>query len=266
MLLSISTATFYDRPFQEALCIIKNAGFENIELVIPWEGGDGWKMAQHLKEIVPRDAIKMIDDSGLRLASIHDASGVISDNSNSAIDKLIFKYIDNLSYPLDFLVVHPPHIKSDSGNEWWDSYKNSFSQDINSLKQYCKHVCVENLPKWNNYYVALTEVKELFEFSLENDVFINFDTTHYAQSKVDIFAAFNTLNKRIKSIHLSDYLGDKAHVFIGDGSLDLKNFIKNINNSGVQLLTLECEIEVDNIIFPEKLIYAKEYVEDVLNI
>jgi sugar phosphate isomerase/epimerase len=267
MLLSVATATFYDTPFSETLRIIKQAGFEHIELDLYWQGGEHWKMAQHLEGIEPHVVVKMIDAAGLQIASIHDGSGVIENDADSAIDPSVFEYIECLSGKIDCLVLHAPHKKTNTGQTWWETYKNKFSRDLADMKQYCNLLCVENLPRFENYYVSLMHADELYQFAFEHDVFINFDTTHYAQNHVDIFEAFDTVKTRVKAIHLSDYCESKAHVYVGRGDLNLAEFIRTIANSQVHSLTLECDVKSvkDEHDIVDRLKFAKMFVEHALS-
>ena len=265
MLLSVATATFYDKPFSETLRIIKQAGFEHIELDLYWQGGDHWKMAQHLEGIEPHDVLRMIDDTGLHIASIHDGSGVIEDDADSAIDPSVFEYIDRLSGKIECLVLHAPHKKTKNGDAWWEAYQHKFIKDLADMKQYCNVLCVENLPMFDQYYVSLVHADELYQFALNQDVFINFDTTHYAQNDIDIFDALNIVYPRVKSIHLSDYRERKAHVYVGHGDLKLTEFIRKVANSHVYSLTLECDIKKDADGVIDSLKLAKMFVENALS-
>ena len=79
MHLSVATANLYSLPFGQTLEIIAEAGFQNIELDLFWERKD-WAMAQHLKEISAKQVVRWIEQSGLKITSIHDGSGVIEDD------------------------------------------------------------------------------------------------------------------------------------------------------------------------------------------
>lgn len=84
MNISISTANFYNTSFKETLEIIKQAGFEYIELAGYWKGGT-WEVAQHLKGIPVKDVLSMIGDNGLKISTFHDMGGVIEDDKDSII-------------------------------------------------------------------------------------------------------------------------------------------------------------------------------------
>ncbi|MCD4669951.1 MAG: sugar phosphate isomerase/epimerase, partial [Actinomycetia bacterium] len=95
MLISISTANFFYQPFKDSLKIIKSSGFEYIELAGYWKGGDNWEIAQHLKDINPKEVLKMVNDSGLKIASLHDTGGVIDDSNDSIISSDTYKYLEH---------------------------------------------------------------------------------------------------------------------------------------------------------------------------
>jgi len=94
MNISIATATFYQVPFKETLELIKKAGFEYIELDIYWKGGDNWEAGQHLKSLKPREVLKMVKESGLKISSLHDIGGVIYKDRDSLIASDIYEYLE----------------------------------------------------------------------------------------------------------------------------------------------------------------------------
>lgn len=69
MLLSISTASFYFMPFEAALDVIAQAGFEAVELAGYCQSGP-YETAQHLKGADPRWAVKQVEARGLRIATL----------------------------------------------------------------------------------------------------------------------------------------------------------------------------------------------------
>jgi sugar phosphate isomerase/epimerase len=56
MNIAISTAVLNYLPFDNALKIIRKAGYDYIELAGYWKGRD-WEIAQHLKGLKPNDVI-----------------------------------------------------------------------------------------------------------------------------------------------------------------------------------------------------------------
>lgn len=63
--IAISTSTFFNLPFNDTLKVIKQAGYEYIELTPYWKGYQ-WEIAQHLKGFNVQKILSMIDDAGLK--------------------------------------------------------------------------------------------------------------------------------------------------------------------------------------------------------
>ena len=248
---SIATATFYYLPFEDTLDIIKAAGFERIELDFHWQGGDNWNMAQHLMHLSMKDTLSLIADAGLEIASIHDGGGVVSNDNDSVIAPQLREFMHHSQTPPEYMVFHVPHMKTNNGPDWWKTFGPRYISDLNDYSEYCA-VTIENLPEFDGYYTPLASPADLFKFVGDNGFYANIDTSHYAQTKVDICQAAETLGPLVNGVHLSDFLDGKAHVAIGEGSLDLKGFLKVIKNierdnldSGGQsiAITLECTID-----------------------
>ena len=80
----------------------------------------------------------------------------------------------------------------------------------------------------------------------------------------EIKLAASILRERVKTIHLSDYFNDRAHIYIGDGESDFNKFYSNLDISN--LTTIECEIPFDTNneqIAIDKCRQVKESVENI---
>jgi sugar phosphate isomerase/epimerase len=86
----------------------------------------------------------------------------------------------------------------------------------------------------------------MLEFLAEAGVYATIDTTHCAQSAVDIVKAARILKDRVKTIHLSDYAHEKAHVYIGEGNLDFRAFYGELDITSLYLTTAECAVPFKN--------------------
>jgi sugar phosphate isomerase/epimerase len=79
------------------------------------------------------------------------------------------------------------------------------------------------------------------------DLGVTLDTSHYTQMGVDIIQAAGVLGGSIKTIHLSDCIKEKRHVFIGEGELNLSGLLKAVNRDQLIAVNLECALST-----PEK--------------
>ncbi|MHC4714132.1 MAG: sugar phosphate isomerase/epimerase family protein [Planctomycetota bacterium] len=243
MQLSAATAGLYFRPFEQALGIIAEAGLRSIELDLFWERKDG-AMAQHLRDVPVKRAVRLIERSGLRISSIHDTGGVL-DNTASMdgfINPTLDQYLDEVGYAPECLVFHTPHIEGDPGSDWWERISDKIVSSLEKYREACSFVTIENMPSLPGYYVPLATPRELDAFVTANGLGVTFDTTHYAQMGFDITEAAGQLRRSIRTIHLSDFEAGRTHVFVGDGDLDLPALFDVIDKNGLSTVTLECSL------------------------
>ena len=121
MQLSVATANLYFQPFERVIEIIAEAGFQYIELDLFWARKE-WAMAQHLKDVPVKRAIQLVQQSGLRISSIHDGGGVL-ENEHSTIgfvNPILDQYLEEMGYAPDCLVFHTPHVEGNPGTGWWE--------------------------------------------------------------------------------------------------------------------------------------------------
>lgn len=264
--IAVASATLYYLPFSDVLDIISEAGFRCIELDMYWKGGD-WEMAQHLKGIPPHEAVKTIREKGLEIVCIHDTGGVLQSDAQSAINPVLFEYLEAIGEASECLIFHPPHTKTDSGPEWWESYRHTYADELKNIADNSA-VCIENIPYFDGYHVPLVSPGQMLEYVSEKNLFVNIDTTHYGQTGVDIINALDILGDRVKSVHLSDYIAGVSHVFPGEGALDLERFIARLPDYDVRVLTLECSLDISRQMSHEQLVgrlkTAGDYVRRII--
>lgn len=241
MHIAVSTGTFYQIPFPRALALIKAAGFDYIEVLLHWQGGDNWEMAQHLRGIPPRDVLRMVEDSGLEISSLHDGGGVIEEGAGSVVMPCVYEYLEYGDIPC--MVFHTPHKRTDDPH-WWENYRIKAGDDLRAIGEKCI-VCVENMFHFPGYAVPLVEPAEMMRFISENGLYANIDTTHCAQAGTDIIQAAKALGGRVRAVHLSDYAEGKAHLFPGEGILELTGFFAALDKPKLHAVTLECDIAYD---------------------
>lgn len=243
MQITAATANLYFLPFEQALDIIAQAGFQNIELDLFWERKT-WAMAQHLRNVPVNQVIQSVAQAGLRISSIHDGGGVLDgpDSTTGFINPSLDRYLEAMGYAPDCLVFHTPHIEGNPGMGWWEWTASQVACALEPYRRACAALTIENMPTFEGYFVPMTTPEALREFVVENDLSVTLDTTHYAQIGTDIVEAARKLEKRIQTIHLSDFRAGRTHVFIGDGELDLAGFIEVIHAENLQAVTLECSL------------------------
>ena len=264
MNIAISTGTFFSVPFSVTLEIIKKSGFEYIELLQYWKGGDSWEMAQHLESITPRETLKIIKESGLKISSLHDGGGVIEDGRESIIAKSTFEFLEYGADDIPCVVFHVPHKKTDD-KTWRNTYRENAGNDLRAIKN--KIICVENMPDFEGFETLSSKPSDLLDFASAFDIYINIDTTHYAEMGIDIVDAAKILKERVRTVHISDYLFPKRHVYVGEGVLDFSSFLNTLDLSLLHAITIECDIEYfedDSGKTIERLTNAMNYIRSLV--
>lgn len=261
MKIAMATANFYQVPFEQALGIIRKAGYAYIELDGYWKGGEAWETAQHIRHLKPREVIAMVQDSGLAIASYHDMGGVIEEGHPSVISPDTWEYLSMADIPC--VILHTPHRKTADLN-WWRSYKQTAADDIKQIAK-GRIACVENMLPFPGYMMPLLDPAQMLEFCEEANVHCTIDTTHCAQSSVDIVHAAEVLKSKVRTLHLSDYLHPRSHVYLGEGQLDFAGFFQALDPEQLYLATVECAIPwEDETISVQKAAQAKAFVADGL--
>jgi sugar phosphate isomerase/epimerase len=243
MQISVATANLFTQPFEQVLEIIAEAGFQNIELDLFWARKE-WAMAQHLRDMPMKQVVQLVEQSGLRISSIHDGGGVLENEHSTMgyVNPTLDQYLDEIGYAPDCLVFHTPHIEGNLGIRWWEQMSGEIVLCLEKYRKACSFVTIENMPLFDGYFAPLTIPEELNAFVVENDLSVTLDTTHYAQIGTDIVEAARKLAKNIKTIHLSDFTAGRTHVFIGEGELDLSGFFDVIDKESLNAVTLECSL------------------------
>jgi sugar phosphate isomerase/epimerase len=272
MNISVATANFYFIPFEETLEIIAEAGFQNIELDLFWEWKQ-WNMAQHLKNVPVSKTIQSIHRSGLKVTSIHDGGGVLNDHNSTAdyVNPQLDEYLDGLGYAPAYMVFHPPHAVGDPGVDWWHNISVEILRTLEPYREVCDYITLENMPYFDGFTVPLTTPESLRSFAIQNGLGVTVDTTHYAQIGINLIDAVRTLDGCVRSVHLSDYVDGRTHVFIGEGRLDLEGFLRLTDPTALHTVTLECSVstadrpdrEMTHTEMVERLRLLKRYVESL---
>lgn len=121
---------------------------------------------------------------------------------------------------------------------------------------------IENISYFDGYQVPLINSSDMLAFSKENEIFVNIDTTHYAEAGIDIVQAADILKDCMKSIHLSDFKYGKTHLYIGEGDLEFKGFFNNLYS-----ITLKCNIPYDQNnpnVAVQSMRKARNYLENII--
>ena len=245
MHISFATANLFFTPFPQVVEVIAQAGFHSVELDLYWQGGE-WAMAQHLQGVAPRQAVQWIHQAGLKVSSIHDGGGMLTDahSMQGYINPALDRYLEQLGYAPDLIAFHTPHIHGEQHNGWWGEISGQVSQALDAYRSQAAFITIENMPPIPGYTVPLLQPQALKAFTVGHSLGVTLDTTHYAQMGQDLLDATHILNGSVHSVHLSDYLfaSSRSHVLIGDGDLDLAEFFRVLDTRCINSIVLECSL------------------------
>lgn len=247
MHLSFATANLYQVPFEEVLDLIAEAGYSAIELDLFWERKE-WAMAQHLRNVSPRQIGRSIRRSGLQVASIHDGGGVLEEPESikGYINPTLDAVLDATGSAPACIVFHTPHVEGTQDAGWWERIEGHIAAALHGYQKLGAFVTVENTPPFDGYTVPLTAPRQLADFATRHNLGVTLDTTHYAQMGVNVLEAARILRDHIRSVHLSDYRAGATHVFVGEGELNLAEILGSLDRSSLCAVTVECSLALPN--------------------
>jgi sugar phosphate isomerase/epimerase len=242
--LGIATGYFYDKDILETIPLIKEAGFQTIEVWAgPHKNGEYVHFNWHQQYVVQALAV-FLRTLGLNVHSLHapfsdtlDLSHTGELRRRAAVNEVI-KSMDVLKFlGGQYLVIHP------ASNETSLHDRNAhFRQSRRSIEEIAQcmdgtnlKLAVENqLP-----HILGGDVQTLLNLveGLPADrVGICFDTSHanlYQGRPVE--DSFNALAARVMTLHISDNYGHADdHFIIGDGHINWRGFVAALTRAQYQ--------------------------------
>jgi sugar phosphate isomerase/epimerase len=229
-MIQCSTGPFWAYELEDAMDVLADAGFEEIELMV----------TRDPRTQDPETPKKLADERALRITSVHGPFLVIT-KSVWGLDPLgkITRGVEMCrELGARTLIVHPPYL-------WEGEYARWIREEC---ADFCTHesveVSVETMyPKW----VAgrrLRAYRWLEPASLRHAApFVALDTSHLAMGRHDILDGFRVLAPKLTHIHLSNNAGDgkDGHLELEKGILPIDRFLEEVrrtNYSGAVSLEL----------------------------
>jgi sugar phosphate isomerase/epimerase len=255
--LQCSTGPFWALDLDEAMDLIAEAGFTEIELMVTRDP------KTQDPEIVEQHA----DERGLRITSVHGPFLVIT-KSVWGMDPLgkIDRGIEMCqALGAGTYIVHPPYLWEREFAAWIREQSSAYSRDSGVT------VAVETMyPKW----VAgrrLRAYRWLEPAALAHAApHVVLDTSHLAVTRADILDAYEVLAPKLAHVHLSDNAGDgrDGHLEVGRGILPLDRFLGELRRTDYGG-AVSLELSISRFIEKPKELVAmlrrsKEYVSSRL--
>jgi sugar phosphate isomerase/epimerase len=227
-----STGPFWAYELEVAMDALAEAGFTDIELMV----------TRDPRTQVPEIPLRLAEERGLRIASIHGPFLVIT-KSVWGLDPVekITRGIDMCrEVGADQLIVHPPYL-------WERNYARWVAEEAEAVETETGiKVAVETMyPKW----VAGRRVRAYRWLEPKALALachrVALDTSHLAVSREDIFDAFDILAPKLVHIHLSNNNGDgrDGHLEVEKGILPIGRFLEHVTRAGYKgVISLELSV------------------------
>ena len=268
MKLSVSTGFCYTMNSEELFATIAASGCKNIELL----------MNQVVVEMSDEEIVAVIEKHKLTVSSVHAFQRAwlprFGDEERAAVERSLrlAEYFGAELVTSHFTPIKPQgvYVCNDADHLETIGYFNGFGNIP---------VATENYPA--GLPTVLGRYEELLQCLQTHSLPLTFDTTHCADSDVDIFRGYEMFRPHIRNIHLSDYLPGASrtnfgkgiqHLAPGCGELPLREFLRYVVADGYDgLLTLELDFAspgvgycTDGNAIAAELRKAVEYIEEAI--
>ncbi|GAB4244582.1 MAG: sugar phosphate isomerase/epimerase [Thermoleophilia bacterium] len=245
MELVLSNGSAYILSLEEQFALAKEAGFTGLEYVVN---------ENHVPGTASRLAT-LIEKHDLPIRNIHAPFQQV-EGWNGPVSSLLATVSLARKLGAQSITFHPPHrAMEDVTFHRWMVDIDDFQEEIGGGDVL---VTVENMPRvksWRGVRVPFTtapyryqERDELYELLEERNLYLTFDTSHFATAGENLSACYSLFRDRVKNIHLSNFSQNdfQEHLPFDRGDLDLEDFLRRSFKMGFDgQLTLE--------VFPEFL-------------
>ncbi len=244
----IKNKLFNKLSAHDVLNQLKESDVDGIELLLP-----SYFSKEDIEEVK-----KVIDNSGIKVLSVHQALRFLTITRLSEIKKIL----DCAKiFSAKVIVLH----MNSAGNQLFNK---KYITAIHAMEiEYGIKIGFENREKYlgsvlNSY--GWDELK-FAELMRKEDLHITFDVCHMGQAGGNIIDFFKNNKDRIVNIHLSDYKNNilnsslrpirYKHLPLGKGELPINEFLQALNTEGYNgLLTLEINTNLQELIESAKIL------------
>jgi sugar phosphate isomerase/epimerase len=252
-----STGAFWTFELEEALDLIAEAGFKEIELMVTRDPSTQ----------EPDLPLRLTTERGLKIGSIHAPFLVITKTvwGLDPVEKIRRGREMCAALGCDSIIVHPPYLWERGYTRWLKNECRDFCSETEII------VAVETMyPRW----VAGRRVRaykwlEVGELAAAVP-YVALDTSHVTVARQDILDAYSVAAPKLHHIHLSDNAGDgrDGHLEFGQGILPIERFLTELRQTeyeGVVSLELSLRHYVeDRASLISMLRRNREYIEERL--
>ncbi len=252
-----STGPFWTFELENALDILAEAGFQEIELMITRDPSTQ----------DPELPGRLAKERNLRIASVHAPFLVITKTvwGTDPLGKIRRGAEFCSALGCDSMIVHPPYLWERGYARWLGNECSDFMQEAGVT------IAVETMyPRWvagrRLRAYRWLDARDLYRAAPK----LAMDTSHVTVARQDILEVLEILRDKLVHIHLSDNAGDgrDGHLELEQGILPIDRFLNEVRKSGysgaVSLELATRRYVEDRTQLVEMLRKSREYVEQRL--
>ncbi len=216
--LTLSTGSLYTYGLARTFELMQGSPFDGVEIIVDnrWDT----RQAEYIKALT--------DQWGIPVHSIHAPFRVISEMGADypSTLKATIRLAEEVGART--VVIHPISRGTPDLAQW-------LQQNLAGLQaQTPILLTVENLPRMVVKRLGILQ-RDFHEFwhpdAMRPFAALTMDTTHFGVSKINILEAWRQLSATVQHIHLSDEYNGREHLFPGEGTLPLADFLGELDRS-----------------------------------
>lgn len=217
-LVTLSTGSLYTYGLARTFELMQGSAFDGVEIIVD----NRWDTRQ--AEYINSLAVQW----GIPVQSIHAPFGVISEMGPDypSTLKATIRLAEEVGART--VVIHPISRGTPGLAQWLHANLADLQTQTPVL------LTVENLPRRLVKRLGILQ-KDFHEFwhpdAMRPFAALTMDTTHFGVSQIDILAAWQQLSATVRHIHLSDEYNGREHLFPGEGTLPLADFLGKLGRS-----------------------------------
>ena len=231
MRIGTTSMVFWQTGLLEGIQTAARLGFDSIEIWISHFQKETELSAAALAELLEQSGMSCTVHAAIRdinIASVN--AGIRRESTAQQIEAV------ELCATLggELVVVHPGQLSSKRSDpdEQWRHQADSYVQILEAAQAQGVTVTVENM-EWNKedeLVRTAPDIERLQGMIGDFHLPVTLDITHLADTERCI-DAIDTLGDNVVHVHVSDF-GEKGHIPLGDGTLDLKRILQRLQERG----------------------------------
>jgi sugar phosphate isomerase/epimerase len=270
--IGISTGCFYKTDILRALPMVRDGGFNTIE-ICSFPAHLDYHNPGHIDE-----AVALMKSLGMEANSFHapfaeaiDISSLDHGHRTHAVRELLLACDAAAAMHCHYVVLHPgPEREGKPHPEEWYHRMRCAADSLNQVAAHCRHLgltlLLENMLP-HLMFGHVSDMMFLLGAIRETNVGTCLDTGHAFLSR-DLRTVVHKLSGHLRMLHVNDNLGDRdAHLSPGEGAIDWTSLFRQLqqwNFHGPLILELADSGESPEHIM-ERARNARSYLRDLLN-